>query len=198
MEKRYYETQKGDRLEVCSNGDIYHNGRLLKPHFTSSGYLYIQNQGKNYLIHRLVASAFIKELDRGNRSIQVHHINEDKTDNRLENLQIIPAKEHQSLHKRKYADEKVCVICGKVFIPAPSKRKRQQTCSEGCKRILMKNRAGERKVPIVQCDTLGNVIKLWDSSRDVQNELGIFESNINKCCNGVIRTYKGFVWRYAN
>lgn len=24
-----------------------------------------------------------------------------------------------------------------------------------------------------------------------------FESNINKCCNGRIKSYKGYVWRYA-
>lgn len=198
MERAYYETESGERLEVCDNGDIYHNGKLLKPrNYSSTGYKYVQIHNKNYLVHRLVACVFIKNLERGNRNLQVHHINENKADNRLENLQILSMKEHQNLHKRKYADEKKCVICGKTFIPAPSKRKRQQTCSVDCKRILVKKKAEKRKVPILQCDIYGNIIKLWDSSRDAQNELGFYESNINKCCNGHIQTYKGYVWKYA-
>lgn len=31
----------------------------------------------------------------------------------------------------------------------------------------------------------------------VHHITGFFESNINKCCNGKIESYKGYVWRYA-
>ena len=29
------------------------------------------------------------------------------------------------------------------------------------------------------------------------NETGYCESNINKCCNGKIKSYKGYIWTYA-
>lgn len=47
--------------------------------------------------HRMIAydAGLLTDL-----SMQVHHINENKKDNRLENLQIIDIKEHVSLHHK--------------------------------------------------------------------------------------------------
>ena len=41
------------------------------------------------------------------------------------------------------------------------------------------------------------MIKEWDSARDVQNDLGYFESNINKCCKNKIKTAYGYKWKFA-
>lgn len=49
----------------------------------------------------------------------------------------------------------------------------------------------------MKMDIDGKEIKTWDSARDIQNSTGYFESNINKCCNGKIRSYKGYKWKYA-
>lgn len=57
--------------------------------------------------------------------------------------------------------------------------------------------AEKRKRPILQINANGEIVKIWKSARDCQNETGYFESNVNKCCNGVIKTYKGYVWEYA-
>lgn len=50
---------------------------------------------KSFLVHRLVAAAFIKPLEKGE---QVDHINGVHADNRVENLRIMHYTEHAKLH----------------------------------------------------------------------------------------------------
>ena len=50
---------------------------------------------KSFLVHRLVAQAFIKQLDAGE---QVDHINGRHADNRVENLRVMHYTEHARLH----------------------------------------------------------------------------------------------------
>ena len=128
---------------------------------------------------------------------QVHHINGNRFDNRIENLMIVTQKEHDEIHKWKYSKTKHCVICGKEFEPYESKRKAGKVCSKECKIKLDIIHASKRKRPIVQMDMNGNTIQRWDSARDCMNNTGFFESNICKCCNGKICSYKGYVWKYA-
>jgi hypothetical protein len=50
---------------------------------------------KSFLVHRLVADAFIKPLEKGE---QVDHINGVHGDNRVENLRVMHFTEHARLH----------------------------------------------------------------------------------------------------
>lgn len=50
---------------------------------------------KVFLVHRLVANAFIKKLEQGD---QVDHINGIHSDNRVENLRVMNYVEHGRLH----------------------------------------------------------------------------------------------------
>ena len=151
--------------------------------------------GKTILEHRYVMEQYLGRKLLKNE--QVHHINGDKFDNRIENLIIVTQNEHDMLHKWKYPKTKRCVICGKEFEPYESKRKNGKVCSHECKMKLDKINASKRKRKIVQIDMNGNVLKEWDSARDCMNETGYFESNICKCCRGFIPSYRGFKWRYA-
>ncbi|MBR6511150.1 MAG: HNH endonuclease [Phascolarctobacterium sp.] len=126
----------------------------------------------------------------------VHHINGNKKDNRIENLAVMTCKAHSILHNQKYALTKICVVCGKEFTPNPTKRNRAKVCSVQCKLKQDVKNACDRKRPIKQYSLQGDFIKTWDSARDIQNELGYFESNINKCCKGKIQSYKGYKWGY--
>jgi len=50
---------------------------------------------KSFLVHRLVAAAFIKPLEQGE---QIDHINGIHGDNRVENLRVMHYTEHARLH----------------------------------------------------------------------------------------------------
>lgn len=74
------------------NGDlqkVMRRGRILKPSFSNAGYLQLSlssgsRQYQTFQIHRLVATHFIENLDN---LAEVNHKNEEKTDNRVENLE---------------------------------------------------------------------------------------------------------------
>ena len=86
-------------------------GRVLKPAKSASGYCFIAlaNQGRRKLIvvHRLVATAFIGQSN----GKHVNHIDFDKTNNAVENLEWVSPKENtahsinsgrwEKLHKNK-------------------------------------------------------------------------------------------------
>ena len=68
--------------------------KILKPLITKGYYqvcLFKQAIKKKYLVHRLVWSAFNGSIPEG---LQVNHINEIKSDNRLENLNLMTSKEN--------------------------------------------------------------------------------------------------------
>lgn len=199
IKKKKYITEHNVELYITTDGEIYSaRDKLLKHNIDKAGYhsvlIYSKYDKKRhrYLVHRLVADAFIGNV----KNYQVHHLDGDKGNNRVDNLEIIDVKDHNRLHKQIYPLVRICVICGKPFEPYESKRSCAKVCSEKCKIKLDKINASKRKRPIIQMDLDGNYIKRWLSARDVQNELGYFESNINKCCNNIINTYKGYKWRY--
>jgi len=98
-------------------------------------YLQKKTNGKKILAHRYIYQEYInRPLLRGEL---IHHINGDKSDNRIENLQIMTPKEHSSHHNQKYPISKKCEVCGGEFVPHPTKRKRAKTCSKKCLGIML-------------------------------------------------------------
>ena len=79
---------------ITSDGDVISHKRggykTLKPRNDGSGYLLIglfnKGIGKKQKIHRLVALAFV---DGYNKSLEVNHLDEDKTNNNYKNLEWI-------------------------------------------------------------------------------------------------------------
>lgn len=88
---------------ISADGKVYGYKRkkFLTQHPIGRGYLKVSlckdGEMKNFLIHRLVAEAF---LSNPNNLPQVNHINEDKSDNRVENLEWVSAKENDNYGTR--------------------------------------------------------------------------------------------------
>lgn len=74
-----------ENYEVSNLGNIRNTktGRILKPHVTNGGYCNVSLNRKLKLIHQLVAKSF---LENPNNLEVVDHINNDKTDNSVNNL----------------------------------------------------------------------------------------------------------------
>jgi len=69
----------------------------------------------------------------------VHHINEDKLDNRLKNLELMLIGDHSRHHNPGiHPKVKTCEVCGTEYTPHKTKRKRAKTCSWDCRNELIR------------------------------------------------------------
>ena len=98
--------------------------------------------GRRMLEHRYVMEQAIgRPLTRDE---QVHHINHNRLDNRIENLELVTSAEH-GLRHTVHPTTKVCAACGSAFTPHKTKRVRAQTCGPDCRAQLLRLRAAERR-----------------------------------------------------
>lgn len=103
MEEKFVKVKGYDGYEVSNTGKIksLKTNRLLTPQKNNCGYLYILLTDSNKkvrinLIHRLVFDSFIG-IDDG---LEINHLDEDKENNRLDNLELITHEENL----KKYRD----------------------------------------------------------------------------------------------
>ena len=97
-------------------------GKILKPATNNNGYLMIRlcKNGicRAFLIHRLVSTAFLPTSDK---KFQVNHLDEDKTNNTVENLEWCTAKENSNYGTRtkriseKHQKSVLCVELNQIF-----------------------------------------------------------------------------------
>jgi len=97
----------------------------------------VRVEGKKVRAHR-----HFMELHLGRPLVddeEVHHVNHDPLDNRIENLVVMKRADHIALHaaeKQIYPDLKLCVECGAEFKANPRKRSRAKTCSPVCAQAI--------------------------------------------------------------
>lgn len=89
------------RVELQNGGTRKLNGKELKLKMNKGGYVIVQLRkngiAKTLGVHRLVAEAF---LPNPNDLPQVHHINHDRKDNRVQNLAWVTIAEQRDDHWR--------------------------------------------------------------------------------------------------
>ena len=126
-------------------------------------------ENKKYNIHRLVAEAFIPNK---NNKPQINHIDGNKTNNKVENLEWCTQSENE-LHAYKIGLAKNSDMQRKII-------------SEYCKQNKIK--------PIIQLSLDNKFIKEWKSAVSVEQELGINRKSISQCINNKSKTAGGYKW----
>ena len=94
--------------------------------------------GKEWIIHRYVYAMAYGPIPDG---YVVHHVNNDKLDNRLENLALMTYAEHADHHNRLHPKEKECSVCHEFYEPPVKHRRRSRTCSAECFSMAMASAA---------------------------------------------------------
>lgn len=104
-----------------------------KPSINHNGYIRINIGGKRILEHRYIMEKYIDRPIKKNES--VHHLNEIKTDNRIENLKLMT----NSKHTKRYHPKKPIIDWSKISILIKTNRwhphKKSKCLVENCKKI---------------------------------------------------------------
>lgn len=124
--------------------------------------------GKTKLVHRLVAEAFIPNLEN---KPQVNHKDENKNNNRADNLEWC-----DNLYNRRYGTG-------------------YKRSVENHDYIKMGKKLSKR---VNQYDLCGNFINSYYGVREASRQTRIGESAIRRCCYKNNRTSGGYTWKYAN
>lgn len=141
---------------------------ILKPHKNSRGYLQVELYGKPFVVHRLVAQTFIPNQ---NNLPQVNHIDGNKQNNIVENLEWCTNSENQ-LHAFKIGLSKVSGKAGKP------------------KRAVLQL---DIKTNIVLAE--------YSSIAEAARAIGMKQSsNIGACCRNCYgrNTIGGYKWKFKN
>lgn len=82
---------------ISRGGKVIRNkdNKIMKETISKRGYTSVSINGKSVLVHRLVAETYLGPI----AGKQIHHINGMKDDNRVSNLRIVTAKQHQIEHR---------------------------------------------------------------------------------------------------
>ena len=133
-------------------------------------------------------------------TLQLHHVNGDHFDNRIENLQILCPNCHSQAegHKKPKTQTKgaqtafkkhihelkqcVCKYCGKTFTADRIDRTRK-FCSQNCYREYIKNR-NENQMLLIQLEKSKDKKEMLETSLKIigncVNDKGLYERNVNK------------------
>ena len=81
--------------KVCNYRGCYFSKERILKQFIRKTYKMVNIRSSNRMVHQLIAMAFLNHIPCGHKVV-VDHINHDKLNNRLENLQLITNRENCS------------------------------------------------------------------------------------------------------
>lgn len=157
-----------DRYVISKDYKSFRKGKIKKPSVHENNYLYVilsnKSVEKHKLVHRLIAETF---LDNPNNYSVVNHINGNKQDNKVENLEWCNHQQNSQ----------------KAWEMGLYPKKKEKTHST-------------KKVKVIQKDLQGNIIKIWDSITEVNKKLKINTTQISNCIKNkkYFKTAGGYKW----
>lgn len=165
---------------------VYEDGRIwsgktnkfLKPAYTKAGYasveLFNENGSRRFLVHRLVATAYIPNP---NSFPQINHKDENPKNNHINNLEWCTAK--YNMNYGEGAKTRHCSIDYKT---------------ESRKRIAIQN--GKKVcVPVLMINIHGDVLARFNSCIEASEKTGIYPTNINRAIHKPHLKAGGYYWR---
>ncbi len=150
---------------------------LMNPGTDTSGYLKVglrkNGETKTCLVHRLVAETF---LENPENLPEVNHKDEDKTNNFV------------FLNKDCSVDKEKSNLEWKTH---------RGNCNHGTRneRVAKANTNGKLSKKVLQLSLNGDLIREWESTKECSRN-GFDQGAVCKCCNGKLKTHKGFRFMY--
>ena len=177
--------------------------KILEGYPDKDGYLYVQlwkdGKVKNCRINRLVAQAF---LENPQNLPEVNHKDEDKTNNRVENLEWCTTQYNikygtgikrraEKLKGRKLSEEHKKKIAEKL-------KGRKQSEEHIKKRAEKMTNNPKLSIPVIGINKVSKLILKFPSLCEASRQLNINQSHIWECCKGKRKSAGGFYWFYAD
>ena len=105
------------------------------------------------------------------------------------------------LNFQKEKKEEIDIICHNYGITYNQYKKLLPKIKKKFQEHFKKGLVGKKfelriKDEVLQEDTAGNIIAIYDNLRDAADKLGFIIDNIRLCCNGKIKTYKGYIFKF--
>lgn len=146
-----------------------------------NGYIvYHLGNGKDIYEHRLVLERHVGRKLRSDE--HVHHKNGIRSDNRLENLELVVAAEHPLRHGRLPTPTKECLRCGRTFKSAA-----RFYCSAACYGLA------HRKALRPTKEELRRLV--WQTpTRRLAEQFGVSDKAVEKWCRqyGIPKPSRGY------
>lgn len=174
------------KYTITKNGEIISKRYgILNGHIDKSGYVSVclkctDDKPRNFLYHRVVWFYFNGEIPQ---NYEINHKDEDKTNNSLDNLELLTRRENVN-----YGTRNIRAAASNSVT-----QKGKKLSNEHIRKLSIAH-----SKPILQYNLeTKEPIKEWQSSRQVERELGFSSSTIGKAVRGIYSQAYGYGWKHV-
>src|SRR5574344_333355 len=153
---------------ISNYGKLKRNEKIIKGWVQNTGYRTVNINNKKYSLHRLIAINFIE--NKNNKPF-INHIDGNKLNNRIDNLEWCTQKENnQHAFRTGRMDNAIKLMVSKKI----------------------------RAKKVGRYDLEGNLLDIHIGTNDIGKELNICSRNIRSVCLGKRNKAGGYHWKYLD